>query len=219
MDKSDAMLDVLRLFLDLFFIFYISMWIIFPAYLANAVAVPVTKKLKNLHPIDGGKKLLGQRVFGDGKTIEGFLLASIIGCIGGLVQVLVSPLFLAPSLAWHDFYGSFLVPSTDIEQYISASIPAIVRALIFPPGAMLGDLLGSFIKRRLRIERGAPAPVLDQLDFIVGVLLFSMLFSAVGASFLQLDIKYLVTILVLTPFIHRVVNKLAYKLRVKDVPH
>ncbi|HME56419.1 MAG TPA: CDP-2,3-bis-(O-geranylgeranyl)-sn-glycerol synthase [Candidatus Lokiarchaeia archaeon] len=212
------MFDVLRFFLDLLFIFYISMWIIFPAYLANAVAVPVSKN-RNFHPIDNGKMLLGQRIFGDGKTIEGFLLASAIGCIGGLVQVLVSPLFLAPSLAWHDFYGSFLVPSSDITQYISASVPSIVRAVIFPPGAMLGDLLGSFIKRRLKIQRGDPAPVLDQLDFIAGVLLFSMLFTAVGASFLQLDIKYLVTILVLTPFIHRVVNKLAFKLRVKDVPH
>jgi len=212
------MFDVLRLFLDLLFIFYISMWIIFPAYLANAVAVPVSKKHK-FHPIDNGKMLFGQRVFGDGKTIEGFLLASAIGCIGGLVQVLVSPLFLAPSLAWHDFYGSFLVPSSDIELCISTSIPAIVRAVIFPPGAMLGDLLGSFIKRRLRIERGTPAPVLDQLDFIAGVVLFSMLFTFAGASFVQLDIKYIITIIVLTPLIHRVVNKLAFKLRVKDVPH
>ena len=213
------MFDVLRLFLDLLFIFYISMWIIFPAYLANAVAVPVSKKLKRVHPIDWGKMLFGQRVFGDGKTIEGFLLASAIGCVGGLVQVLVSPLFLAPSLAWHDFYGSFLVPSSDIVQYISGTIPVIVRSVIFPPGAMLGDLLGSFIKRRLRIPRGAPAPGLDQLDFIAGAVLLSMLFSGIGASFLQLDPKYLITIIILTPFIHRVVNKLAYKLRVKDVPH
>jgi CDP-2,3-bis-(O-geranylgeranyl)-sn-glycerol synthase len=213
------MFDVLRLFLDLLFIFYLSMWIIFPAYLANAVAVPVSKRLKKVHPIDGGKMLLGQRVFGDGKTVEGFLLASAVGIIGGIVQAIVSPLFLAPSLAWHDFYGSFLVPSSDIEQYISASIPAIVRALIFPPGAMFGDLLGSFIKRRLRIERGAPAPVLDQLDFILGVVLFSMVFTFAGASFLQLDIKYIITIILLTPFIHRIVNKLAFRLRVKDVPH
>lgn len=212
------MLYVLRLFLDLLFIFYLSMWISFPAYLANAVAVPVSKNHK-FHPIDNGKMLFGQRVFGDGKTIEGFLLASAIGCIGGLVQVLMSPLFLAPSLAWHDFYGSIFVPSEDVQQYISASIPAIVRAIIFPPGAMLGDLLGSFIKRRLRIPRGAPVPVLDQLDFIAGVLLFSMLFTAFGASFLQIDIKYLVTILVLTPFIHRIVNKLAFRWHMKNVPH
>ncbi len=84
---------------------------------------------------------------------------------------------------------------------------------------MLGDLLGSFIKRRLRIERGAPAPVLDQLDFIMGVVLFSMIFTFAGASFLQLGIVYIVAILVLTPFIHRVVNRLAFKLRVKNVPY
>nr|MDO8111246.1 CDP-2,3-bis-(O-geranylgeranyl)-sn-glycerol synthase [Candidatus Sigynarchaeota archaeon] len=212
------MLENARLFLDFLFFFYLAMWIIFPAYLANAVAVPVTRHRK-VHPIDFGKSLLGQRIFGDGKTFEGFFLASAIGCVGGIVQVLLSPLFLQPSLAWHDLYMSLIVPRGDIEQYVTISIPAIVRALVFPPGAMLGDLLGSFIKRRLRIPRGAPAPVLDQLDFIAGVILFSMLFSWFGASFFQLDIKYMIIILVLTPFIHRIVNKLAYKLRVKDVPH
>ncbi|MEX2680777.1 MAG: CDP-2,3-bis-(O-geranylgeranyl)-sn-glycerol synthase [Candidatus Sigynarchaeota archaeon] len=212
------MLEVLRVVLDLFMIFYISMWIIFPAYLANAVAVPVSKG-RQFHPIDGGRILRGQRVFGDGKTIEGFLLSCGIGIGGGLAQCILSLLFLIPSLAWHDFYGSILVPRADLELYVAANAQAFARALLFPPGAMLGDLLGSFIKRRLNIPRGAKAPVLDQLDFIAGVILLSLVAIPVGGSFLQLGIVYAITIVILTPFIHRIVNKLAYKIKIKAVPY
>ncbi len=212
------MLDVLRVVLDLFMIFFISMWIIFPAYLANAVAVPVSKG-HQFHPIDGGRSLRGQRVFGDGKTVEGFLLASGIGIAGGLAQCLLSGLFLIPSLAWHDFYGSILVPRADLEVYVAANAQAFARALLFPPGAMLGDLLGSFIKRRLNIPRGAKAPVLDQLDFIAGTILLSLAATGIGGSFLQLGIVYAIAIVVLTPFIHRIVNKLAYKIKIKAVPY
>lgn len=212
------MLEVLRFLADLFMIFFLSMWIIFSAYLANAVAVPVSKG-RQFHPIDGGRSFRGQRVFGDGKTVEGFLLASGIGIAGGLAQCLLSPLFLLPSLAWHDFYGSILVPRVDLEFYVTANVQALARALLFPPGAMLGDLLGSFIKRRLNIPRGAKAPVLDQLDFVAGTILLSLVAIPVGGSFFQLGIVYIVTILVLTPFIHRIVNKLAYKIKIKAVPH
>jgi CDP-2,3-bis-(O-geranylgeranyl)-sn-glycerol synthase len=212
------MLEVLRVILDLFMIFYISMWLIFPAYLANAVAVPVSKG-RRFHPIDGGKSFRSQRLFGDGKTVEGFLLASGIGIAGGFAQCLLSPLFSMPGLAWHDFYGSILVPRVDLELYVALNAPAIARALLFPPGAMLGDLLGSFIKRRLNIPRGAKAPVLDQLDFVAGTILLSLAATAVGGSFIQLGIVYIVAILVLTPLIHRIVNKLAYKIRIKAVPY
>ena len=34
-------------------------------------------------------------------------------------------------------------------------------------GALLGDALGSFIKRRMGIGRGKPAPILDQIDFLI----------------------------------------------------
>jgi CDP-2,3-bis-(O-geranylgeranyl)-sn-glycerol synthase len=192
------MLEILRILADLFMIFFLSMWIIFSAYLANAVAVPVSKG-RQFHPIDGGRSFRGQRVFGDGKTVEGFLLASGIGIAGGLAQCLLSPLFLLPSLAWHDFYGSILVPRVDLEFYVTANVQAFARAILFPPGAMLGDLLGSFIKRRLN--------------------LLSLVAIPVGGSFLQLGIVYIVAILVLTPFIHRIVNKLAYKIKIKAVPY
>ncbi|HKZ42688.1 MAG TPA: CDP-archaeol synthase, partial [Candidatus Hodarchaeales archaeon] len=95
-------------------------------------------------PMDGGRNWRdGKRVFGDGKTWRGFIGGVIIGSLAGLVQSL-------------------------IEQNPSA----ILRGFLLSFGALLGDLTGSFIKRRLDIERGQPALGMDQLGFLaMGVFL------------------------------------------------
>jgi CDP-diglyceride synthetase len=41
----------------------------------------------------------------------------------------------------------------------------------------MGDLTGAFLKRRLNIPPGGLLPVVDQIDFIVGAILFSLLVS------------------------------------------
>jgi len=94
--------------------------------------------------MDGGRNWRdGKRVFGDGKTWRGFIGGVIIGSLAGLVQSL-------------------------IEQNPSA----ILRGFLLSFGALLGDLTGSFIKRRLDIERGQPALGMDQLGFLaMGVFL------------------------------------------------
>jgi len=94
-------------------------------------------------PIDAGKLFVdGRRLLGDGKTWEGFATGSLYGSI---LAILISVATCNPLLA----YGGIL-----------ASL-----------GAMLGDMFGAFIKRRLGLERGAPAPILDQLDFYSGSLI------------------------------------------------
>lgn len=194
------------------------MWIIFPAYLANAVVVPLSKK-HDFHPIDCGKRLAGNRILGDGKTIEGFFLGTGIGILGGLVQILLSPLFYYVSKEWHAFYQSLLVPAAHLDTYLLFSPGFLARVLVFPAGAMLGDVIGSFLKRRMGIVRGKSCPVLDQLDFILGVMILSLPLIPVGGCFFQIDVLYIIVIIVLTPFIHRIVNKLAYRLKIKDVAH
>ena len=74
-------------------------------------------------------------------------------------------------------------------------------------GSLLGDLVGSFIKRRLDIGRGAKAPILDQYNFIGGALiagdhilprLVHVIFID-GTSILAL----LLAVLIVTPILHR----------------
>ncbi|MBD3186942.1 CDP-archaeol synthase [Candidatus Bathyarchaeota archaeon] len=212
----------IRLLLDYLFIFYMSMWIIFPAYLANAVMVPVSRRLEKRgwnHSMDGGKFLGETRVLGAGKTIEGALAGTTIGILGGIVQLLLAPAFQFISLKWHGFYGSLLVANGDIMFYIAWNRTSMIRALIFPPGAILGDMMGSFIKRRMHVNRGESLPLLDQLDFIIGVILFSLVSHGIGASLIQVSPLYLVPIIILTPLIHLAVNRVAFKTGIKDVPH
>jgi CDP-2,3-bis-(O-geranylgeranyl)-sn-glycerol synthase len=95
----------------------------------------------------------------------------------------------------------------------------IFAALAF--GSLFGDMLGSFIKRRLGIGKGAKAPVLDQYDFVIGAFLFVSLASPewVWESFIEGEhILALVTFLVVIPIVHRAVNIIGYRMGKKDVP-
>ena len=77
-------------------------------------------------------------------------------------------------------------------------------------GALLGDALGSFLKRRLGIERGKPAPIMDQLDFIIVALILVSLV-------VKLSLMFVVTAILLTLIIHLLTNTGAYLLGLKDV--
>ncbi len=79
-------------------------------------------------------------------------------------------------------------------------------------GAMVGDSTGSFIKRRLSMEPGKPAPLLDQEGF----LLFSMLMAYPVEP---LDAWSIIFLLVLTPLLHRGTNLIAHWLGLKGVSH
>lgn len=85
-------------------------------------------------------------------------------------------------------------------------------AVLTPLGALLGDLLGAFIKRRLNIAPGGLLPVVDQVDFVVGALVFALPLGMVGSWELA------VTVLLITPPIHLFTNYLAYKLKLKKNP-
>jgi len=78
-------------------------------------------------------------------------------------------------------------------------------------GALVGDSVASFIKRQLNISRGKKAPILDQLDFIIGAFLFS-------ALIITFNWIHFVIIIIITPAIHLVSNIIGYKLKLKNEP-
>ena len=75
-------------------------------------------------------------------------------------------------------------------------------------GALLGDIMGSFAKRRIDLPRGSPAPVLDQLDFILGALILAGPFKPKEAAL----------IILITPVVHRLANFIGYVIGVKNEP-
>jgi len=176
----------------------LALWFVFPAYVANAIPVLVGGGT----PIDFNRNFVdGQRVFGDGKTIRGFA--------GGLGGGLLVGIFEAFISGYVIFEISRLTALTPILVETIQCTPA--RAFLMSLGALMGDLLGSFTKRRMGFKRGAPVPVLDQLTFLVG--------AFIVVSFLfPFQLEYAIILFILTPLIHVVANIVSYLLGLKKVP-
>ncbi|MDR0797402.1 MAG: CDP-2,3-bis-(O-geranylgeranyl)-sn-glycerol synthase [Nitrososphaerota archaeon] len=88
---------------------------------------------------------------------------------------------------------------------------SILFAVLTPLGALLGDLFAAFLKRRLNIAPGGKLPIIDQLDFVVGAIFFSLPLSLINW-------EVAVITLLITPPIHLFTNICAYKLKLKKHP-
>ncbi len=103
--------------------------------------------------MDFGKNFLdGKRIFGNNKTFRGFFFGWGVGFGVGLAEGAI--------------FG--------FQNY------TILFALLIPLGALLGDLTGAFIKRRLSIAPGGLLPIVDQIDFVVGAVVFSLPLALIG---------------------------------------
>jgi len=128
-----------------------AMWFIFPAYCANAAPVI----FGGSKPMDFGKTFFdGKPFLGAHKTVRGFLAGIIVGTLVGLVQTIL--------------FEHFLIQYGPQFQY------SILLGFALSLGALTGDLIESFIKRRLNRAPGSSLPVADQIDFILGAFLFSI---------------------------------------------
>jgi CDP-2,3-bis-(O-geranylgeranyl)-sn-glycerol synthase len=185
-----------------------ALWFFLPAYLANPMAVVFGGGT----PIDFGRSLRdGQRVLGDGKTWRGLVGGTAMGAVFG-VLVTVPLALLAPGSSW-----SFGYP---VQAPMEGLVLAFVASAVLAVGALLGDLAGAFIKRRLHKPRGAKAPGLDQYDFVVGGLLLSVTIPSwsVPRFFSGDALLGLLAIIVITPALHRAVNLVGYRMGKKHEP-
>ncbi len=177
-----------------------ALWFFLPAYVANPMAVVFGGGT----PIDFGRTLSdGERLFGDGKTWRGLVGGTLSGALLGLLLTLPFPA-VAPTSTWS--FG-------DVGTAFGAS-----AVLAF--GALLGDLGGAFLKRRMHKPRGAKAPGLDQYDFVVGALLVSLAIPAwsVPRFFAGDALLGLIAIVAITPALHRTVNLVGYRIGKKHEP-
>jgi CDP-2,3-bis-(O-geranylgeranyl)-sn-glycerol synthase len=185
---------------DVLTIILMGIWLTIPAYVANPSAV----LFGGGTPMDFGRTTgSGIRILGDGKTWRGFFGGIFSGCVIGLLLVGVS----IPFDEGHFGFG----PYPDF----------LVIIILLSSGALLGDVLGSFIKRRLGRKRGSKAPGLDQYDFLIGAWLLLLIFKTqwfLDHFIIWPNTLALVTVMILTPLLHRGVNILGYKMGKKDVP-
>lgn len=172
-----------------------TLYFILPAYFSNGAGLVFGGGT----PVDFGKSdANGIRWIGDGVTWRGLIAGTIVGILTGIIQG-----FLAPSIMAN--FGQLII--TPIITDVSSGI---LIGFLLGFGALLGDAIGSFLKRRLGIGRGKPAPLLDQLDFlIVALILVSLV--------VELSLLFIVIAIALTLIIHLLANTGAYLLGLKDV--
>ncbi|MEM4643675.1 MAG: CDP-archaeol synthase, partial [Candidatus Bathyarchaeia archaeon] len=78
-------------------------------------------------------------------------------------------------------------------------------------GALLGDLAGAFLKRRIGMAPGEMLPVIDQIDFIMGAIILAF-------PFFELTLELVAVIFVITIPLHVLTNFVAYRLGLKSKP-
>ena len=169
-----------------------ALWLMLPAYVPNSSAVLFAGKI----PIDLGRNFVdGKRVFGPGKTFRGLIGGTLSGiAVGLLLQLIRNSTHIG-------------VPSFEPLSVIAA----------LSLGAMLGDLTKSFFKRRLGMDRGAPLPIADQLDFVIGAWVLTYAFFS-GWFTLNFTPPVMVVVLIVSPFLHLAVNFIGFKLGKKKEP-
>ncbi|MFB6197408.1 MAG: CDP-2,3-bis-(O-geranylgeranyl)-sn-glycerol synthase [Halobacteriaceae archaeon] len=170
----------------------IAIWAMLPAYIPNNIAVI----FGGGPPIDLGYTLRGNRLLGDGKTWRGTFAGIFAGAgLAGMLN-LIHPL---------------------VNDLIAVPRFPIGAGVALPAGAMLGDLMASFMKRRTGRARGHAFPLVDQLDFVVASLGLTWLVSPqwFDATF---TLPIILIVVLITPVLHVLTNVIAYLFALKQEP-
>lgn len=176
-----------------------ALWFYLPA--GNANMAPVfASKIKWLDklniPIDFGATFRGKRLFGDNKTVRGFVAGYFAAWIAIVLQVWLFNNYQA----MRDF---------SIFDYSHMNI--WLFALIFSFGALGGDAIASFFKRQLDIQPGKSWFPFDQIDWILGAVFLSLPFTSFTASI------YL-WVIVWGLILHPISTVIGWLLKLKDKP-
>ena len=169
-----------------------------PAYFTN-MTPPLMKKAGLFNfldkPVDFGKKFFGKPILGSHKTWRGVICGIFVGFLITLFQ---KYLYQFPTFQ-----------EISILDYNQINI--FFLGLIIPSGAIFGDLLFSFIKRRISLKPGAKFLPFDQTNYVIGVAFFTFLFSK-----FNIKIEVWLTLFILTFFLHIIFNRIGYLLHLHN---
>ncbi|MBU90356.1 hypothetical protein CMO94_02340 [Candidatus Woesearchaeota archaeon] len=161
-------------------------YFILPAYFANMAPVIVKKIFNNLKiPIDFDKKINNKAIFGKNKTFRGLIFGIIFAIITAFIQFI--------------FYSNNILVDLAIIDYSNW----LLIGFLIGFGAVFGDLIESFVKRRLDYEPGKSFIPWDQTDFIIGALIFVY-------PLVILSLDKVIIILLLSFVLHIIVNHTAF---------
>jgi len=177
-----------------------SLWFFVPAGFGNmtpvfAAHIPLLRDLN--YPLDFGKKYRKQRIFGVHKTWRGVVLGVLIGMLIVWVQ----------SVIFH--HSAWIRSISTPVNYRASSI--LVLGLLLSLGALIGDAIESFVKRQRGIGSGDRWFPFDQLDYVIGGILLSILY-------VRLPLDRYVWIIILWFGMHLLFSYIGYLLKLKSKP-
>lgn len=142
---------------------FLALWFFVPAGFANAApvfaaAIPWLRRFTV--PLDCGKSYKGVRIFGANKTWRGLIAGILFAALGLALQ-------------------RYAYIHTDWAKTLSApinyqTIPLILLSILFAVGALGGDAIESFFKRRQGVAPGHSWFPLDQIDYVIGAILATL---------------------------------------------
>ncbi|MBU1446381.1 CDP-archaeol synthase [Patescibacteria group bacterium] len=168
-----------------------------PAYAADAL--PVLGNHFNFlpclaTPVDGGCMLGKKPLFGHSKTIRGFVIGTGGAVIVGFIQFLLQNF---------DYIQSISLINYDLQT-------SLILGFLLGFGTLLGDLIKSFLKRRIGITSGSPWIIADQIDYVVGALLLA-------SPIIIPETNYIIAIFLLSAILALTANIISYITGMKDV--
>lgn len=163
-----------------------SIWFLLPAF--GAVVIPLyVRKINFLNiPIDFNIKYKNKPLFGKNKTFRGFFFGIIAATIICYFQYL--------------FYFNFIfIRKISIINYFNY----LLIGFLFGFGALCGDLIKSFFKRRMNIASGKPWIPFDEMDYVLGSLILINIFY-------RIELAYNIVIFFIGTLFHYLAVKFAY---------
>ncbi|MCP6719567.1 MAG: CDP-archaeol synthase [Patescibacteria group bacterium] len=171
-----------------------SFYFFIPAYFTN-MTPPVARKtgvFKFLNkPVDFGKRFRGERILGSHKTWRGAILGIIVGIIIIYFQ------------AWLYQFSSI----REISFFNYQKINILFLGFLISGGAVFGDLLFAFIKRRWGLKPGAKFLPFDQTNYVIGAAIFL-------TPFFKIDSLAWLILLILSFFLHMIATRIGYYLNI-----
>lgn len=177
-----------------------ALWFMLPAAYANVAPIffarfPAVKAWDT--PLDFGKIFQGRPIFGPHKTWRGLISGILIATIF---------LWLEQLIAAHASWAKNFTAGIDYP-----ALPTLILGPLFGLGALGGDAVESFFKRRHGTKSGKSWFPFDQLDYIVGALIVSLFFVV-------LSMRQYIFIVIIWFGLHLAGTYVGWRLGLKDQP-
>ena len=166
-------------------------YLMLPAYFANMAPVIAKKIDLFAYPVDFNKHIIKKPIFGKNKTFRGLIFGVVFAVIVAYFQFLLSDIGFFKNISFLNYQNWILF------------------GFLMGFGALIGDLIKSFFKRRLGISPGKKFIPFDQTDFVVGAMIFIM--PIFGVTF-----KIFAAALLLSFALHIIVNHAAFYLKIRS---